>query len=86
MPCTCCSEWLTFSPTYMETEKTDTILTVVARRRNPTNLSRRNLKFACWLFEGEEVALFFKLYVVHNGPDPIYCFSDCSGCVFFFFS
>lgn len=65
MPCTCCSQWLTFSPTYMETEKTD-ILIVVARR-NPTNLHRGNLKFARWLFEGVEVAPFFKLYVVHNG-------------------
>lgn len=49
----------------METEKTD-ILIVVARR-NPTNLHRGNLKFARWLFEGVEVAPFFKLYVVHNG-------------------
>lgn len=85
MPCICCSQWLTFSPTYMETEKTDTMLIVVARKRNPTDLSRGNLKFARWLFERVEVAPFFKLYLVHNGQDPIYCFSDCFGCVFFFF-
>lgn len=48
MPCTCCSQQLTCSLTYTEAEQTH-ILILVARRRDPTNLSRGNWQLAKWL-------------------------------------